>query len=48
LYRQTKNLRLTQKALGHSQISSTMIYTHIIDDELEEALKTFRDGGKNG
>jgi len=25
-----------------------MIYTHIIDDELEEALKTFRDGGKNG
>ena len=48
LYRQTKNLRLTQKALGHSQITSTMIYTHIIDDEMEEALKTFRDGGKNG
>ena len=48
LYRQTKNLRLTQKALGHSQISSTMIYTHIVDDEMEEALKTFRDGGKNG
>jgi site-specific recombinase XerD len=48
LYRQTKNLRLTQKALGHSQISSTMIYTHIVDDELEEALKTFRYGGKNG
>ena len=46
LYRQTKNLRLTQKALGHSQISSTMIYTHIVDDELEEALKTFRAGGK--
>jgi integrase/recombinase XerD len=45
LYRQTKNLRLTQKALGHSQISSTMIYTHIVDDELEEALKTFRAGG---
>ena len=42
LFRQTKNLRLTQKALGHSQISSTMIYTHIVDDELEEALKTFR------
>lgn len=46
LYRQTKNLRLTQKALGHSQISSTMIYTHIVDDEMEEALKTFRAGGK--
>jgi site-specific recombinase XerD len=48
LYRQTKNLRLTQKALGHSQITSTMIYTHIIDDELEDALKNLRDGGKNG
>ena len=48
LYRQTKNLRLTQKALGHSQITTTMIYTHIIDDELEEALKALRDGGKNG
>lgn len=47
LFRQTKNLRLTQKALGHSQISSTIIYTHIVDDEMEEALKTFRDGGKN-
>jgi integrase/recombinase XerD len=48
LYRQTKNLRLTQKALGHSQISSTIIYTHIVDDEMEEALKTLRDRGKNG
>ncbi len=47
LFRQTKNLRLTQKALGHSQLSSTMIYTHIVDDELEEALKTFRSGNKN-
>ncbi len=46
LFRQTKNLRLTQKALGHSQISSTIVYTHIVDDELEEALKTFRAGGK--
>ena len=42
LYRQTKNLRLTQKALGHSQISSTMVYTHVIDDEMEEALKSLR------
>jgi len=47
LLRQTKNLRLTQKALGHSQISSTIVYTHIVDEELEEALKTFRGGGKD-
>jgi integrase/recombinase XerD len=42
LLRKTKNLRLAQKALGHAQITSTQIYTHIVDDELEEALKTFR------
>jgi integrase/recombinase XerD len=46
LLRKTKNLRLAQKALGHAQITSTQIYTHIVDDELEEALKTFRAGGK--
>jgi integrase/recombinase XerD len=42
LYRQTKNIRLTQKALGHSDLSTTMIYTHIVDDELEDALRGFR------
>jgi integrase/recombinase XerD len=46
LLRTTKNLRLAQKALGHAQITSTQIYTHIVDDEMEEALKTFRSGGK--
>ena len=42
LYRTTKNIRLTQKALGHSDLSTTMIYTHLVDDELEDALKSFR------
>jgi len=42
LYTETKNIRLVQKALGHSDLSTTMIYTHIVDDELEQALKTFR------
>ncbi len=42
LLRETKNLRLVQKALGHSSISSTQIYTHIVDEELEGALKSFR------
>jgi len=44
LLRQTKNIRLVQKALGHSDLSTTMIYTHIVDTELEEALKIFRKG----
>jgi integrase/recombinase XerD len=42
LYRQTKNIRLVQKALGHADLSSTQIYTHILDAELETAMKTFR------
>ena len=39
LLRETKNLRIVQKALGHSDISTTQIYTHIVDAEMEEAIK---------
>lgn len=39
LLRETKNVRLVQKALGHSNLSTTMVYTHIFDEELEEALR---------
>jgi len=46
LLRQTKNLRLVQKALGHANLSTTQIYTHIVDDELEEAMKGLRKGQK--
>ncbi len=42
LYRETKNIRLVQKALGHADLSTTMIYTHIVDDELENGMKNFR------
>jgi len=42
LYRETKNIRLVQKALGHASLGTTMIYTHIVDDELEDALRKFR------
>ena len=44
LLRETKNIRLVQKALGHEDLSTTMIYTHIVDDEFEKALKKLRDG----
>ena len=42
LYRETSKIVLVQKALGHSDLSTTMIYTHIFDEELEDALKSFR------
>jgi integrase/recombinase XerD len=42
LLRATRNLRLTQKALGHAHIATTQIYTHIVDEELEEAMKGLR------
>jgi len=46
LYRETGKIRLVQKALGHADLSTTMIYTHIVDEELEGAMKSFR--GTNG
>jgi len=46
LLRETKNIRIVQKALGHADISSTQIYTHIVDEELEEAMRGFRNTNK--
>lgn len=42
LYRETKDIRLTQKALGHANSATTQIYTHLVDEDLEAALKSFR------
>jgi integrase/recombinase XerD len=42
LYQDTSKIRLVQKALGHANLATTQIYTHIVDEELEEALKSFR------
>ena len=41
LYRSSKDIRLVQKALGHASLSTTMIYTHIVDDDMEEAMRAF-------
>lgn len=42
LLRDAKNIRLVQRALGHSKLATTEIYTHTCDEELEVALKSFR------
>ena len=39
LYKRTKNLVLVSKALGHRHISTTQIYTHLFDHELEDAIE---------
>ena len=39
LFRDTRNIRLTQKALGHANLGTTMIYTHLVDEELEGAMR---------
>jgi len=42
LLRDTKNIRLVQKSLGHANLATTMIYTHIFDEELESGMKNLR------
>ncbi|TDX44579.1 tyrosine-type recombinase/integrase [Orenia marismortui] len=43
LLRDTNNIREVQKALGHEDLSTTMIYTHIVDEQLEHSMKNLRD-----
>jgi len=39
LYASTSDLLLVKRALGHRDISTTEIYTHLADERLEEALE---------
>lgn len=38
MLRQTGNLKLVSRLLGHSQIETTMRYAHVLDDDLRDAL----------
>ncbi len=40
LYGRTHNLLLVAKALGHARVTTTQVYAHISNDELEDALES--------
>ena len=39
LYGATNDLLVVQRALGHRDVSTTQIYTHLVDGQLEDALE---------
>lgn len=41
LSKQTKNLAALQKLLGHSRISETMIYAHVLQDDINAEMEIF-------
>lgn len=46
LLRQTGNLKLVSRLLGHTQIETTMRYAHVLDDDLRTALDGYSLNGQ--
>jgi len=42
LLRECGNVELVRRALGHANLSTTQVYVHLVDTDLEQALKSFR------
>lgn len=38
LYKHTKDIVVVQKALGHADLSTTMVYVHLVSSDVEQAL----------
>ena len=45
--RATGNLKLTQKAMNHSDINTTLKYAHVLDSEVAEALERVHPPGRS-
>ncbi|PAU95385.1 integrase [Aliifodinibius salipaludis] len=43
LYKHTKDIAVVQKALGHSDLSTTMVYVHLVSSDVEKALSNVKD-----
>jgi integrase len=41
LLRATRNIKLVSKLLGHSEITTTSRYAHVLDEDLEDAMDQF-------
>ena len=35
----SRNIRVAQEFAGHSQITTTEIYTHVLQEEMDKAVK---------
>ncbi len=40
LLREAKNTHIVQRTLGHAWLATTEIHTHIVDEEVEDVLKS--------
>lgn len=40
LYKHTRDIVVVQKALGHADISTTMVYVHLVSSDVEQALSS--------
>ncbi|MGE5483695.1 MAG: tyrosine-type recombinase/integrase [Ignavibacteriales bacterium] len=46
LYKDSHDILVVQKALGHAYVSTTSIYTHLVDDDVEDAMLSFAKNRK--
>lgn len=47
LLRSTRDLALVQKALRHADISSTVRYAHVLDDDVRDGLESLQNSGRS-